>query len=76
MNENFSVFCLMLAMLIIAALVTGFTYGFVGFLLYVAGVGSLAWLWHRYVVCRPRVVACGAYVGEYLGGPCYLLEVA
>lgn len=74
MNENFAVFCLMLSMVVLAALVTGFTCGFGGFLLYVAGLSLVTLLWRRFVVCRPRVVACGAFVGEFLGDRYYLLE--
>lgn len=76
MNERFFVFCLMACVIVFAALVTGFTCGFGGFLLYVAGLSLATWLWRRYVVCRRRVARRGAFVGNYMGGPCYLLEVA
>lgn len=74
MNENFAVFCLMLALCIIAPCAYGFAFGFVAFLAVVAGLALVTLLWRRYVVCRPRVVACGAFVGEFLGDRYYLLE--
>lgn len=76
MNENFAVFLLMLTMVMLAALVTGFTCGFGGFLLYVTGLSLVTLLYRRFVVCRPRYVACGAFVGVYQGDRYYLLEVA
>lgn len=74
MNENYCVFLLMAAVIVLAALVTGFTHGFGGFLLYVAGLSLVTLLYWRFVVCRPRYVACGAFVGEFFGDRYYLLE--
>lgn len=74
MNERFFVFCLMLALCIVAACAYGFVFGFAAFLAVVAGFVVAVMLWHRYVVCRPRYVARGAFVGEYLGSRYYLLE--
>lgn len=75
MNENFAVFCLMLALCIIAPCAYGFAFGFVAFLAVVVGLSLVTLLWHRFVVCRPRVQRCGAFVGTYYGYDFYM-EVA
>ena len=72
MNENFAVFWLMLFMLASAALVTGFTAGFGGFLVYVCGCVLVAWCYGALVVNRPRVQAQRAFVGSYLGHNFYM----
>jgi hypothetical protein len=69
---NFIVFWLMLFMLASAALVTGFTAGFGGFLLYVVGVVLVAWCYWRLVVSSPRVEPAMAFVGSYLGQDFYM----
>jgi hypothetical protein len=72
MNEKFAVFWLMLCVMISAALVTGFTAGFGGFLLYVVGVVLVAWCYWRLVVSRPRVAPQRAFVGVYDGLSYYM----
>jgi hypothetical protein len=72
MNVNFAVFWLMLFMLISAALVTGFTCGFGGFLAYVCGVSLVAYGYWRLVVNRPRVAPQRAFVGVYDGLSYYM----
>lgn len=74
MNEKFAVFCLMLSLCIVASCAYGFAFGFVAFLAVVAGLLLVTLLYWRSVVNRPRVVACGAFVGEFLGDRYYLLE--
>lgn len=75
MNEKFAVFCLMLSLCIVASCAYGFAFGFVAFLAVVAGFVVAVMLWRRFVVCRPRYVARGAFVGTYLGYDFYM-EVA
>ena len=72
MNVNFAVFWLMLFMLASAALVTGFTAGFGGFLLYVCGIGAATWMYRALVVNRPRVAPQRAFVGVYDGLSYYM----
>jgi len=77
MNElNYRVSLLMLCVLALALILVGVCYGFGAFVLASAGFALATWLWHRCVVCRPRVQAVGAYVGEFLGDRYYLMEVA
>ena len=76
MNVNFAVFWLMLFALISAALVTGFTAGFGGFLLYVCGVALVAWCYWRMVVSRPRVQVVGVWEWRRFGSRVVYMEVA
>lgn len=62
---------------LVAALVGyGFVFGFIAFLGLLACCGLITWCYWRYVVSRPRVQACGAFVGEYLGDRYYCMEGA
>lgn len=61
----------LLCQLVAALIGYGVAFGFIVFLSLLCGVGLLAWCHWRYVVCRPRYVACGVFVGSYFGESFY-----
>lgn len=68
---NFSVFCLLAALWLLAIVACGIVSG-VALLAFVAGSALVLWAYWRLVVARPRYVAQRAFVGEYFGRAFYM----
>jgi hypothetical protein len=68
---NFRVGVLIACLWSLAILACGIVSG-PGLLAFVSVAGMLCWLYWRVVVSRPRVQACGVYVGEFLGQSYYM----
>lgn len=67
---NFAMFCLLAGLWLLAIVACGIVSG-VALLAFVAGSALVLWAYWRVVVSRPRVVAVGAFIGEYLGQKFY-----